>query len=221
MKMKKLVIFLIGVFSVFSMTACQKVNEEQLNALGDEQAGKTIIETEEDTTEEDTTEEDTTEEDITEDDVVQSESDTSESNISSEHESFVDDSIDVTESDSIQSANNASDSENKSVSYVGEYNDYDYDEPNLQIKKNEDGTYLIQIGIVRLAAMDDCTGYETENGIEFLVNDWDWNNGEISGIITLDGDIATVTFTAGWIGDTNEYKYHKTSDIPNIWGNTD
>lgn len=99
------------------------------------------------------------------------------------------------------------------VSYEGEYNDYDNNEPNLEIRKNDDGTYRIRIGIFRLVSMDDCTGHETENGIVFRVNDWDWGDGEISGIITLNEDIATVTFTEGWIDGTNEYQYYRTSDI--------
>lgn len=104
----------------------------------------------------------------------------------------------------------------EAVSYEGGYNDSVYDESDLQIQKNDDGTYQIQIVIIRLAAMDDCVGHETENGLEFSVNDWDWGNGEISGIITLDGDIATVTFTAGWNESKNEYQYHKISDIPTL-----
>lgn len=107
--------------------------------------------------------------------------------------------------------------ENGAVSYVGDYNDYGTDAPELLIRKNEDGTYLIQIGIYRVTTMEDCAGYETESGIAFTVNDWDWGNGEIRGTITVDGDVATVTFTAGWLDNgITEYKYYKTSDTPNI-----
>ena len=47
-------------------------------------------------------------------------------------------------------------------SYVGEYNSYDTDEPNLEIQKNWDGSYLVQIGMYRLAQLDDCEGKLTE-----------------------------------------------------------
>lgn len=100
--------------------------------------------------------------------------------------------------------------------YEGEYNDYDNDEPNLEIKKNDDGTYQIQIGIFRLIQLDDCVGNATDEGIQFSTT---FSDNEISGIITLEDDIATVTFTSeGWsvYSSINEYKYHKTSDTPNI-----
>lgn len=94
--------------------------------------------------------------------------------------------------------------------YVGEYNDYDTDEPNLIIQKNNDGTYLIQIGIFRLVQMDDCVGYEKDGRIEFSVNDWEWgDNGKISGTITLEDDIATVKFITGWNDSIDEYQYYR------------
>ena len=94
--------------------------------------------------------------------------------------------------------------------YVGEYNDYDANEPNLKIQKNDDGTYSIQIGIFRLVQMDDCIGYEKDGRIEFSVNDWEWgDNGKISGTITLEEDIATVKFITGWNEGIDEYKYYR------------
>lgn len=94
--------------------------------------------------------------------------------------------------------------------YVGEYNDYDTNEPMLIIQKNNDETYLIQIGIFRLVQMDDCVGYEKDGRIEFSVNDWEWgDNGKISGTITLEGDIATVKFITGWNESIDEYQYHR------------
>lgn len=94
--------------------------------------------------------------------------------------------------------------------YVGEYNDYDTNEPNLMIQKNDDGTYSIQIGIFRLVQMDDCVGYEKDGKIEFSVNDWEWgDNGKISGTITLEDDIVTVKFITGWNESIDEYRYHR------------
>ena len=45
--------------------------------------------------------------------------------------------------------------------YVGEYNCYDIHEPYLEIQKNEDNTYEIQIDIFRLLLLDDCVGHAT------------------------------------------------------------
>lgn len=102
--------------------------------------------------------------------------------------------------------------------YVGEYHDYDVDEPMLQIQKEEDGTYKIQIGIFRLIQLDQCVGYLTDEGIKFSTTEL--GDRDIRGIITLEDNGVKVTFTgSGWsdYSDVNEYKYRKTSDIPNIY----
>ena len=75
--------------------------------------------------------------------------------------------------------------------YVGVYKDYDNDEENLWISKNEDGTYHIEIGIFRVTTFDDCTGTLTDKGLEFTTQRGDEI---VRGTITLSGDIATVTF---------------------------
>lgn len=100
--------------------------------------------------------------------------------------------------------------------YAGIYNDYDTNEPNLEIQKNDDGTYGVWITIFRLASMND-GGKAAENGLEFSVTA---PNGEdIRGTITVEGDIATVTFTSPeWstYSDINQYRYYKTSGTPDI-----
>lgn len=110
-------------------------------------------------------------------------------------------------------------SEKESDLYVGEYNSYDINEPNLQISKNDDGTYLIQIGIYRLTQLDSCVGVEVDDRIEFPTIEWGEEQ-EITGTITVENDIATVKLQADWsdtwFKDICEYKYYKTSDIPNI-----
>lgn len=102
--------------------------------------------------------------------------------------------------------------------YIGEYNDYDVNEPMLEIQKNDDETYKIQIGIFRLVQLYDCVGYAIEDEIQFSTTEWG-DDREISGTITFESDIATVTFTSGWSDFSNiaEYRYYKTSDIPNIY----
>lgn len=42
--------------------------------------------------------------------------------------------------------------------YEGEYNSYDVNEPALEIKKNDDGTYQIQIDLFRLWSFYDDAG---------------------------------------------------------------
>ncbi len=103
--------------------------------------------------------------------------------------------------------------------YVGEYNSYDINEPELQIKKNDDGTYLIQIGIYRITTLNDCIGVEVDDRIEFSTTGREEGR-EVTGTITVENDIATVKLQADWseylFKGVNEYKYYKTSDIPNI-----
>lgn len=100
--------------------------------------------------------------------------------------------------------------------WVGEYNDYDVNEPNLEIQKNEDGSYEIHIGVFRLLSLNDGHGVLTERGMEFTTS---FSGEETTGVITLDGDIATVTFDpGGWPGFYNvySYRYYKTSDTPDM-----
>lgn len=104
--------------------------------------------------------------------------------------------------------------------YVGEYNDYDNNEPNLEIAEGENGQYIVQIGIFRLTTLEDGIGTMTEEGIEFTATDA--SGSPIGGVISLDGDIATVTFTDStweYIKNGDQYCYTKSSDTPNLWEN--
>lgn len=107
-------------------------------------------------------------------------------------------------------------------SYIGEYNSYDVDEPDLEIEKKPNGTYRIQIDMYRLASLDECVGVKTRKGIFFSTTEM---YRDVRGIITLEDDIATVTFiTSDWaeFSEIMEFQYYKVSDIPNIdewsWG---
>ena len=116
--------------------------------------------------------------------------------------------------------NNETD-ELKPDKYVGAYNSYDVNEPDLQIQKNEGGTYLIQIGIYRLVQLDACIGRVNEDKIVFSTTEWGEDK-EINGTITVDDeDIATVTLEAAWsdwwFKNINVYKYYKVSDTPDIY----
>jgi len=104
------------------------------------------------------------------------------------------------------------------VNYQGQYLDYDNNEPNLQIAKRADGKYTVQIGIFRLTRISDGVGEVTEAGLRFTATDAAGN--PIAGIITLEGEIATVTFTDStwaYLENGASYQYKKSSDTPNIW----
>lgn len=101
--------------------------------------------------------------------------------------------------------------------YEGEYSSYDVDEPALEIKENSDGTYAILISLYRLCLLDDGVGKETENGLEFTATG-PWEGG-VNGVVTLEEDIATVTFFGQeWLdfAGLSEYRFYKTSDVPDM-----
>ena len=101
--------------------------------------------------------------------------------------------------------------------YEGEYNSYDVNEPALEIKKNDDATYQIQIDLFRLWGFYDDAGKITEEGLEFAATGPGGN--EVNGVIKLEEDIAVVTiFGQEWLdfAGLSEYRFYKTSDVPNI-----
>jgi len=101
--------------------------------------------------------------------------------------------------------------------YEGEYNSYDVNEPALEIKKNDDATYQIQIDLFRLRGFYDGAGKITEEGLEFTATGP--RGKEMNGVIKLEEDIAVVTiFGQEWLdfAGLSEYKFYKTSDVPNI-----
>lgn len=94
--------------------------------------------------------------------------------------------------------------------YEGVYFDYDYNEPELKINANGDGTYNVYIGIIRLAVFEDNTAELTEAGLEFRAEDGAGN--PILGVITLEGNDAVVTFTEStWslIPSGTVYRYYR------------
>ena len=101
--------------------------------------------------------------------------------------------------------------------YVGEYLDENKD-PNLEIARGEDGKYIVQIGIFRLASFDDGVGELTEEGMHFTATDMAGN--PIGGIITVENGTARVIFTDStweYIQNGTSYEYTKASDEPRIW----
>ncbi len=101
--------------------------------------------------------------------------------------------------------------------YIGEYLDENKD-PNLEIARGEDGKYIVQIGIFRLASFDDGVGVLMEEGMLFTATDMAGN--PIGGIITVESGTARVTFTEStweYIENGTSYEYIKNSDEPRIW----
>jgi len=101
--------------------------------------------------------------------------------------------------------------------YEGEYNSYDVSEPALEIKKNDDETYQIQIDLFRLWGFYDDAGKITEEGLEFAATGP--GGDEVNGVIKLEEDIAVVTiFGQEWLdfAGLSEYRFYKTSDVPDI-----
>ena len=101
--------------------------------------------------------------------------------------------------------------------YVGEYLDGDLVEPGLTIRSGEDGQYMVQLSIYRLTLIIDGVGKDTVDGINFTATDAAGN--PISGMITLDGQIATVTMTDStweYLPNGTSFQFTKSSDTPNF-----
>lgn len=194
--MKK-VLLIMMMISILALTACGKSEETpktdattevnlDVGAKEDSVDDVEIATTEEITTQEIATEQTTTETDTTE------KQESEETNVGAE---------------ATESNNEASQS---SDIYVGEYLDYDYNEPELKINSNGDGTYFVYIGIIRLATFEDEDAVLTTAGLEFTAVD-DAGN-PIKGVITLEGNDAVVTFTEStWdlIPNGTAYRYYR------------
>lgn len=102
--------------------------------------------------------------------------------------------------------------------YLGEYLDADTKEAGLEIAKGKDGSYIIQIGIYRLTSLSDGVGELTAEGMKFTATDAADN--PISGVITVEGEAATVTFTDStweYLENGASFSYIKSSNVPNLW----
>lgn len=134
-----------------------------------------------------------------------------------EDEQSVINEVPETQNDNIEEEQSTTD-EAKPDLYEGEYSDYDVNEPSLEIKKNNDETYQIQIKIYRLFYLDDGVGKVTEKGLEFEATGP--NGNKVNGVIRLEEDIAMVTFfSQEWIdfAGLSKCKFYKTSNVPDIY----
>lgn len=101
--------------------------------------------------------------------------------------------------------------------YVGEYLDSEVNEPMLTIEAAQGGKYKIEIGIYRLTSIDDGVGELAEDGLKFTATDAAGN--PIGGIITVDGNVATVTFTDstwGYIQNGDTFLYTKAGTVLDV-----
>ena len=240
--MKRFLIISMMCFMAISLCACGKTkengtdNKTELSEVMDHGDEKDITDDSKNTTEKGTEKVESRSSDNLEDvDVIEDTTEDASENVTeatieatTEDKTYgaTEDIAENAESTSKKTENIDSEAENESQKedddttldpFVGEYNSYDVDEPDLEIQKNADGTYKIQIGIYRLISLDDCVGERTEEGIAFLA---DRGDKVFRGTITLEGDIATVTFFGSdWLrfAGVSEYKYYKTSNIPNIY----
>lgn len=97
--------------------------------------------------------------------------------------------------------------------YVGAYLDEGVGGTSLAISANGDGEYLIWLSIYRLTTIDDAVGWDTDDGIRFTATDASGDS--IGGIITLDEQTATVTFTDStweYLPNGSWFQYTKFSD---------
>ncbi len=199
--MKK-VLLIMMMISTFALTACGKSEEPQrtdatTEANSDADATEDLVDdveiaiTEETSAEEATTEESATEQATTEVDTTDKQ-ESDETSVEAE-------------------ATESNDADSRAYfMYEGEYLDYDYNEPELKICANGDGTYSVHIGIIRLTAFENVDAIATDAGLEFTTED-DAGN-PIKGVITLEGNDAVVTFTdSTWdlIPNGTVYRYYR------------
>ena len=78
-------------------------------------------------------------------------------------------------------------------SYEGTYIDGEDGGSVLSIVSRKDGNFDVAVSIFRLTTLDDGIGSITDKCLSFTATDA--NGDPIGGIVTVDGDTATVTFT--------------------------
>ena len=91
----------------------------------------------------------------------------------------------------------------------------------MEIAENEDGTFVVQIGIYRLTELSDGVGALESDGLHFTATDA--NGNPISGVITVNGDEATITFTdSTWplLPNGEQFTYIRASDQPTLWADS-
>lgn len=105
----------------------------------------------------------------------------------------------------------------KEEDFIGEYFEDVINWPNLEIQKNEDGTFQVEFEVSRIYSISPCVGKFVDDKIEFTFQD-DLSEKMMKGTITLLGDgYAVLTIKSDYwkkIDKTDTYYYYKVSDIP-------
>ena len=191
--MKKIYLFL-SLITFMLMIGC---NKQQSSTISEEITTEAI--SEEVSTEEISSE--TINSEVPKDEEAFETSNTIEDTVSTEESSseIVDDSVTTTEESSSNEDNDK---------YIGKFLDVNEKESDMIISKKEDGTYKIEITRFRLTSME-CTGTLTDEGIKFAEDN---SPTQMEGIININGNLATVTFTnSTWdsIKVNDSFRYEK------------
>lgn len=104
----------------------------------------------------------------------------------------------------------------KEEDFVGEYFEEDINWPNLEIQKNEDGTFQVEFEIWKVYSIPSCVGKFVDDAIEFTFEDEE-SKEIMKGRITLEDEYAVLTIKSDYwknIDKTDRYYYYKVSDIP-------
>ena len=104
----------------------------------------------------------------------------------------------------------------KEEDFVGEYFEKIINWPNLEIQKNEDGTFQVEFEVSRVYSISPCVGKFVDDAIEFTFQDEE-SRKSMKGKITLEDEYAVLTIKSDYwkkIDKTDTYYYYKVSDIP-------
>ena len=111
----------------------------------------------------------------------------------------------------------------KEEDFIGEYFEDGINWPNLEIQKNEDGTFQVEFEVSRVYSISPCVGKFVDDAIEFTFQDEESRN-SMKGKITLEDGYAVLTIKSDYwknIDKTDTYYYYKVSDIPYYNKNND
>ena len=111
----------------------------------------------------------------------------------------------------------------KEEDFVGEYFEEVINWPNLEIQKNEDGTFQVEFEVSRVYSISPCVGKFVDDAIEFTFQDEE-SKKSMKGKITLEGEYAVLTIKSDYwkkIDKTDTYLYYKVSDIPYYYKNNE
>lgn len=102
--------------------------------------------------------------------------------------------------------------EQAGLDYIGEYSSKEEEGAGLTVTQDSDGHFLVRIDITGLTLISDGVGEITDDGMSFTATDA--SGDPIRGLITLDGQTATLTFTDStweYLPNGTSFQFTKTS----------